>query len=210
MTYSQRVATPGSALLIEGDRPPTATASPIAASTDPRSATRSGREERGHRSNGYGTLKIDRLIPGIGRICRASGTHDYDLLQDINTAITALQKARDYETLGRLKDGSLRPLALLKRSEEYRRHRREAPALTIYVIRPESGLAVKIGITQNLDKRLRMLRTGTYEDLTVVWSGPGNLRIEQALHERFAAYRLQGEWFRLEGEVLEWVESLTR
>jgi hypothetical protein len=30
---------------------------------------------------------------------------------------------------------------------------------------------------------------------------------EQTLHQRFAEYRLQGEWFRREGELAAWIDG---
>ena len=35
----------------------------------------------------------------------------------------------------------------------------------------------------------------------------GWLREEMAYHNRFGAYRLNGEWFRREGDLAEWING---
>jgi hypothetical protein len=66
---------------------------------------------------------------------------------------------------------------------------------------------VKIGWSQNVVARKTELQTGvperlkTYAVLNVIRD------MESDLHRRFWAYRLQGEWFRLEGELRDWVEA---
>jgi hypothetical protein len=37
--------------------------------------------------------------------------------------------------------------------------------------------------------------------------GGAGVKDEARLHKHFAAYRLNGEWFRKEGEVAEWIEA---
>jgi hypothetical protein len=67
---------------------------------------------------------------------------------------------------------------------------------------------VKIGFTgQSVAERIRTLSTGSPLPITVHFTLPGSVLDERALHDRFAAYRLRGEWFELRGEVLAWVEE---
>jgi hypothetical protein len=42
-----------------------------------------------------------------------------------------------------------------------------------------------------------MLQTGSPLPLALLWSCPGGLSLEAALHRRFATFRAQGEWFDL-------------
>lgn len=68
----------------------------------------------------------------------------------------------------------------------------------IYVVR-EVGFfrsRVKIGYTTNLKRRLSDLRGASPSKLRLLLSLPGSLEDEHGLHERFADYRLRGEWFR--------------
>lgn len=67
------------------------------------------------------------------------------------------------------------------------------------------GPYVKIGITTDLNMRLSALQTP--EPVKEYALLNGWLREERALHDRFAQYRLKGEWFRKEGDLAEWIEA---
>lgn len=71
----------------------------------------------------------------------------------------------------------------------------------------KAGEMVKIGKAVNVEKRLRGIQTASPVVLHLVRtieSDDGN-RLELELHRRFAQYRENGEWFRLEGALSEWV-----
>lgn len=70
------------------------------------------------------------------------------------------------------------------------------------------GVYVKIGYTTQFKNRLDGLQTGIPEKLTVYGTiKGGGLGTEAALHKRFAAYRLSGEWFRKAGALAAWIEA---
>lgn len=75
---------------------------------------------------------------------------------------------------------------------------RSGPA-HVYVISAQGHRAVKIGFAAKPLTRLRDLQTGCPFRLTLEWSFPtyGAPEVETALHRRFAAQRVQGEWFDL-------------
>lgn len=83
---------------------------------------------------------------------------------------------------------------------------------TIYFVQAEGEPAspIKIGFTagKTTEKRLKSLQTAHPKKLGVVTTIPGTLRQEQDLHERFKAYRLQGEWFSASPELLAWIRGL--
>ncbi|MGE3529172.1 MAG: GIY-YIG nuclease family protein [Methyloceanibacter sp.] len=56
---------------------------------------------------------------------------------------------------------------------------------------------MKIGFTTKLRHRLRSLRTASPYGLCVHMVIPGDISEERVLHDRFAAYRVRGEWFQL-------------
>lgn len=61
----------------------------------------------------------------------------------------------------------------------------------------------------NVKDRLKALATAHYDELKVlatITNAPAGL--EQQLHEKFAALRVRGEWFRAEPELLAYIESL--
>lgn len=67
------------------------------------------------------------------------------------------------------------------------------------------GNRVKIGFSTNLSERLK---TFTPEELLAV--EPGDIALERSRQARFNALWTHAEWFRYEGELVEWVEELQR
>lgn len=65
------------------------------------------------------------------------------------------------------------------------------------------GNRVKIGTTTDLSARMRDINP---EELMV--AEYGGLGRERERHQRFAELRTHGEWFRLEGELVEHIEKL--
>ncbi|MFJ8856618.1 GIY-YIG nuclease family protein [Streptomyces sp. NPDC102437] len=69
----------------------------------------------------------------------------------------------------------------------------------VYVIGPAGSTRVKIGTSNNPEKRLKELQTGNPDRLGILWSTPGGRELESMLHRAFAAYRVEGEWFDFGG-----------
>lgn len=71
------------------------------------------------------------------------------------------------------------------------------------------GAYVKIGFTAGNDVSFRMnaIQTGCPEELVLYGTINGTRQDEQILHMRFATLRLKGEWFRLAGELKEWIAT---
>lgn len=79
----------------------------------------------------------------------------------------------------------------------------------VYAIRVRGFDMVKIGYSLDPSRRLRELQAGSgmaggLEELLRL---PGDRECEHVLHQHFEKYRLFGEWFRLEGSVLAWVND---
>lgn len=83
---------------------------------------------------------------------------------------------------------------------------RRIPESVVYFI--SDGRRVKIGVTRDLPARLRKLQTGNPLTLSVVKTVIGDQNEEYHLHERFAAYRLSGEWFRIEGDLASYLKGV--
>lgn len=79
-------------------------------------------------------------------------------------------------------------------------------ASVIYFVGPDGG-DIKIGITSNFQTRLRSLKTGSSRPLCVLLVMPGTIDDERALHDRFAADRLHGEWFKRSAALMEFIAS---
>lgn len=76
----------------------------------------------------------------------------------------------------------------------------------VYLLR--EGEFVKIGTTVNPKQRLAAYGTHSPRPMELLACLPETVATEQDLHTRFAAYRERGEWFRLEGDLLDWVNDL--
>jgi hypothetical protein len=72
-----------------------------------------------------------------------------------------------------------------------------APSFIYFIQHGENG-PVKIGLSIEPVKRIRKLQTGNPRDLFLRHVVPGDLSVEQQLHDRFEPARIRGEWFGLE------------
>lgn len=70
----------------------------------------------------------------------------------------------------------------------------------VYFIDSDGG-AVKVGYSTNPLDRLATLQATTHNRLAMRGYFPGTLRDEHAAHQRLAAVRVRGEWFRAGPEV---------
>lgn len=83
----------------------------------------------------------------------------------------------------------------------------ESPSSVVYFIRLGAAGAIKIGKANDLKARLASLQTAASDKLHVLGFIPGDLAEEAALHRRFAASRLHGEWFRPSRNLLEYISE---
>ncbi len=68
-----------------------------------------------------------------------------------------------------------------------------------------SGTAVKIGFTTNPRQRAHQLKTASPGAAFMAKFLQGTVERERMLHERFAEYRLNGEWFDLKGDLAKYL-----
>lgn len=69
----------------------------------------------------------------------------------------------------------------------------------VYVVGDGHSGIVKIGITENLNSRLKTLQSGSPHELRVLCTFRSGIELEAHLHKRFEKRRLQGEWFDFTG-----------
>lgn len=79
------------------------------------------------------------------------------------------------------------------------------PSPLVYFLLDEWRGALKIGKSVNVEERQRRLETGHPDDLRLLAAVSGD---ERAFHRRFAEYRVRREWFRYEGALRAFVESI--
>jgi len=87
---------------------------------------------------------------------------------------------------------------MITRSPENSAARMEGYNDVIYFIQCSGTCAIKIGHVSldEADSRRRELQCGNPSELVLLGTMPGDLGTERQLHERFAAARIRGEWFR--------------
>ena len=80
--------------------------------------------------------------------------------------------------------------------------------MTGYIYAMVSGDKCKIGWSSNPRARVSKVRSDTPADVRLVGYIPGTIEDECAIHTDLLEWRAFGEWFRLEGAVVEFVESV--
>jgi hypothetical protein len=84
--------------------------------------------------------------------------------------------------------------------------KKKPPERKGYVYFFRAGNTVKIGFTTNLRERSHSLRTSCPEHAFMAKFLKGGKSTERQFHERFAEYRLKGEWFDLRGRLAKYLE----
>lgn len=95
----------------------------------------------------------------------------------------------------------------MARLREKRRGDQDEPR--VYFVQGTDKTRVKIGTTENLGARIYGLSHELGQPIECLHHIPGDVRVERAFHERFASLRLTGEWFRLDGELADFLNGAT-
>lgn len=81
----------------------------------------------------------------------------------------------------------------------------------VYFVQEAPDGFIKIGWTRGpVDGRLCTIQTGNPRTLVLLTAMRGALKDEQALHRRFAAHRVSGEWFHPAPELLAFIDEIKR
>lgn len=80
------------------------------------------------------------------------------------------------------------------------------PEKSLYFIYAETAGLIKIGITQDLERRLQTLQTATGDRLHVLHSRSGDRELEAYFHRAYSGSRVRGEWFRPSWSLLIYLE----
>lgn len=67
---------------------------------------------------------------------------------------------------------------------------------------------IKIGYTANLKNRMHGFKTSLPLPVDLLASIYGTTKTEKHIHEKFARHREQGEWFRRDNELLDFIEAI--
>lgn len=83
----------------------------------------------------------------------------------------------------------------------------------VYVIKNPLNETVKIGVAQDVDKRMKQLQTGAGIELELVYKSlicSNAFSIEKDVHNEFDEYRTFGEWFKINpNTVINFLETRT-
>ena len=84
--------------------------------------------------------------------------------------------------------------------------------LWLYFIQGLQTGLIKIGKTQdfNVDKRLSSLQTGSPDKLILLKAVqyPAKYNCEKAVHRHFSEFRVHGEWFTPEPELMDFIDQI--
>lgn len=78
----------------------------------------------------------------------------------------------------------------------------------VYFIQAGTEGAIKVGWTQNVDRRIAELQTANAQKLVLLATLPGTMETEASLHARFSHLRLEAEWFRNSHEIHDFLRDL--
>jgi len=76
----------------------------------------------------------------------------------------------------------------------------------VYFIGSENKAVVKIGFSNNVNKRLKTIQRFSPFRCKILLVVPGDRKLEGKLHERFGQLNLNNEWFSLSGDLKTFVD----
>lgn len=78
----------------------------------------------------------------------------------------------------------------------------------IYFIQAGENGPIKIGRSNDVEKRLKQLQTASAEKLKILWKYDveNDKKVESELHKQLQHERIDGEWFRPSEEVLRTIK----
>lgn len=94
-----------------------------------------------------------------------------------------------------------------KIAREFKKYKEKYPGF-VYFIQGDSGGPIKIGYTEDVCKRLKVLQTGHFDTLIVLASFPASMKEEKNLHKKFSELQLKGEWFKPDRYLMDFIEPL--
>ncbi len=80
----------------------------------------------------------------------------------------------------------------------------------VYFLKNGRRKLIKIGFSSDHVSRIQNIQSSTPDHVKLLATLPGNRALEAELHKRFAKYRVQGEWFRVEGALADYLERLRK
>lgn len=79
---------------------------------------------------------------------------------------------------------------------------------TVYFVLNKATNLIKIGLASDVKNRLIAIRVNSGCEIELLATEQGGIDRERALHERFAALLVRGEWFRDDPSLREYIAGL--
>jgi len=76
----------------------------------------------------------------------------------------------------------------------------------VYLMKGCGTGTYKIGVTADIDSRVKAISTMSSGGVELICSGAGGSRLELELHRKYKSRRLHGEWFNLSGDDVEYIK----
>lgn len=127
-------------------------------------------------------------------------TYVKERLAQIRTVEIA--KAREQEAIAALREERL----FLTKAQKEQRSLLRAKVGHVYFIK--AGGLVKIGFSSDVLNRMSNLRVGCPVDSELVAVIPGTEDTELYFHKMYKSTREKGEWFRLEGQLADFIKRM--
>lgn len=137
---------------------------------------------------------------------RPKHMNDHEWKQEIKRRQAHNRRQRELKRKRLAKEKSDKAaMAKAKRQKDLLKRDAVGRADVVYVVGWQESGPCKIGITDNLDKRLKQLQTGCPYKLVAFQTFPLfnkelTKKLESMAHERLGAFRMQGEWFSLDSK----------
>lgn len=152
-----------------------------------------------------------------GSICGASDTRRAG---DVYLCRHHLERAEKWIRWGRtVEERREETRAMREADKEYARAAAESAALreeidarysVVYFIRRTSDGMIRIGTTRSFENRMKAHRSGNGE-IQILLTQAGGRAYEEAMHARFADYRIgRTEWFKPVRELVIWIAAQRR
>lgn len=77
----------------------------------------------------------------------------------------------------------------------------------VYFVEAGCGGPIKIGWSQDTNRRIAELQTANAHRLSLLGTVPGTMETEAAMHARFSHLRLEAEWFENSAEIHEFLRE---
>ena len=81
---------------------------------------------------------------------------------------------------------------------------------TTYIYAITNGTQIKIGYSGNVKRRLKQLNTGSADKLYILCTFIGGRELEQEIHIKFGYNRINGEWFKVDQDMLDYLNSMSQ